>query len=287
MKLLIILVAILFASGCSEDATVFPAKPLEQSHILEESVKEKIERRHSQDVDSLRKTIIEGYDDVLPTMFGENIDGVKTMIDTDEKVVALTFDACVGTPDSFDEELINILIEEEVQATLFMGGQWIQEYEDEFLELADNPLFEIANHGYVHQPLSVTGEKAYNIQGTENVAEVFDEIYINQMLIEELTGQSPKYFRSGTAYYDDVSVDIIHELGLKAVNYNVLGDAGGTFNENQIIHTFETAKDGSIFLFHMNPPYSDIASGVEEGIKFLKENGFEFVQLSEYDELLK
>ena len=32
-----------------------------------------------------------------------------------------------------------------------------------FLELANNPLFEIENHGYLHRPLSVTENSIYNI----------------------------------------------------------------------------------------------------------------------------
>lgn len=107
------------------------------------------------------------------------------------------------------------------------------------------------------------------------------------MLIEELTEYSPNYFRSRTAHYNDVSVAIANDLGLEVVNYNVLGDAGGTFHSSQIASTFETAEEGSIFLFHMNQPDGDIASGVKEGVLDSKERGYGFVQLQEYYEYLK
>lgn len=234
-----------------------------------------------------KERIIEQYEGVTPTSWGENVKGVITEIDTDEKIIALTFDACDGTPNSFDEELINFLIEEDIPATLFIAGQWIEGYEEEFMELSDNSLFEIANHGYDHKPLSISGESAYGIQGTQNVREAFEEIFKNQVLIQEMTGETPKYFRSGTAFYDEISVEIASELGLETVNYNVLGDAGGTFNKSQIVESLEMAEPGSIYLFHMNQPQGEIARGVKEGVLELKDQGYEFVQLQEVDELLK
>lgn len=299
MKTILIAVLIMMLTGCTNEDVVLPVdnpqpSDKQNSRIIEDKkeknddpIEEKPAEPSVPDFDSLKEKTVKIFKDSSPLSWGENINGVIREIDTDEKIIALTFDACDGASDSFDEELINFLVEEEVPATLFIGGQWIKENQEEFIKLSKNPIFEIANHGYMHKPLSVTGERAYNIQGTGSVEEVFDEIYKNQILIKELTGQAPKYFRSGTAYYDDVAVEIIHKLGLKAVNYNALGDAGGTFNKNQIINALEIAEEGSIYLFHMNRPQSDIANGVKDGIKILKEKGFEFVQLQEYDDFLR
>lgn len=292
MKKILIVVVFLLIRACAGDQIVFPVESLgfreNQGNrmIDDEQINYVASKNTEQDYQSVKRKIVELFGNAEPTDWGENIGGVITEIDTDEKVVALTFDACDGSPDSFDQELIDFLIEAEVKATLFIGGGWIKENEAEFIKLANNPLFEIANHGYDHKPLSVTGESAYNIRGTANLEEAFDEVYRNQLLIKELTGVLPKYFRSGTAYYDDVAVEMTDELGLKAVNYNVLGDAGGTFNQQQIINSFEAARAGSIFLFHMNKPNSEIASGVKVGIEQLKEAGYQFVLLNEYDQFL-
>ncbi|GAA4062861.1 polysaccharide deacetylase family protein [Amphibacillus indicireducens] len=285
-----IIIILFFLTGCMNEATSYPASEQvskSDRHANRILISDLTRLDHEMDYDLLKEAIVSTYSDHTASVWGENIEGVITEIDTDDKVVALTFDACIGTPNSFDQELIDFLIEAEVPATLFIGGQWIKENEAEFMKLANNPLFEIANHGYHHKPLSVTGASAYNITGTESVEEAFNEVYQNQLLIKELTGEFPKYFRSGTAFYDDVAVEMIEELGLKAVNYNVLGDAGGTFNQTQIVNTFQTVNPGSIFLFHMNKPNSEIASGVIEGISQLKEAGYSFVQLQEYDEFLK
>lgn len=292
-NLIVAVIVIMFMTGCARNDMTYPSANLTVRHTQDNRIIDyeyeffAHSENELQDYESIKNEMIKLFAADSPSSWGENIDRVITEIDTDEKVIALTFDACDGSPDSFDQTLIQYLIAEEVPATLFIGGQWIEENEAEFMNLANNPLFEIANHGYKHKPLSVTGESAYNISGTASIVEAFDEVYQNQLLIKELTGEFPKYFRSGTAYYDDVAVEMVEKLGLKAVNYNVLGDAGGTFSQTQIINTFQTVNPGSIFLFHMNKPNSAIASGVKEGISHLKEAGYTFVQLQEYDDLLK
>lgn len=263
-------------------ATNKETRPAEKE--LEASEMKEAERL---DYETLKAATIEKYEGAVPETWGENVEGVITHINTDEKKIALTFDACIGTPDAYDADLMQFLIEEEIPATLFLGGHWIEAYEEEFLALVDTPLFEIANHGYDHKPLSVNGNSAYGIEGTQNVAEVFDEIYYNQQHIKDLTGEYPKYFRSGTAFYDEVAVKIANDLGLTVVNYNRLGDAGVTFNQTQIADMLKAAEPGSIYLFHMNHSESDVAEGVKEGILALKEQGYEFVQLQGVDELLQ
>jgi len=220
--------------------------------------------------------------------FGENIIGVHTSIDTKEKIIALTFDACGGINGcGYDEELIAYLIEMGIPATLFINGRWIEENKEVMSMLAQNDLFEIENHGYAHKPLSVDGRSAYGIKGTEGIRDVINEIMKNQEAIATFTGRSPIYFRSGTAYYDDIALDILNELDLKAVNFDVLGDAGATFNKDQMIQSARCAGNGSIILYHMNHPKREIAEGIKAVVPMLIDMGYDFVKLSDYDDYLK
>src|SRR5690625_310875 len=96
-----------------------------------------------------------------PKEWGEHVSGVKTRIKTDEKEIALTFDACGGDHgNGYDEELIEFLKKEQIPATLFVNERWIIANEEIFLELATHPLFRIENHGTSHSPLSVNGGEA-------------------------------------------------------------------------------------------------------------------------------
>ena len=202
---------------------------------------------------------------------------------TTDRVVALTLDACGGrTGSGYDAELIETLRRERVPATLFVNARWIEANPRKLQRLAADPLFEIANHGTKHRPLSVTGRSAYGIAGTRSVAQVVDEVTVNQRLITRLTGAVPAFFRSGTAHYDDVAVRAVNDLGLQVVNFDVLGDAGATYSAAQVADAMLSSKPGSIVLAHMNRPDSGTAEGINAALPKLSRRDFRFVRLSEY-----
>ncbi|CAN7738125.1 polysaccharide deacetylase family protein [Paenibacillus sp. LjRoot153] len=230
---------------------------------------------------SVEQSLIARYASVIPTKWGERVTGVKTRLQTKDKVIALTFDACGGKEGSgYDEKLIQYLIQEQIPATLFINARWIAANPSTFQLLAANPLFEIENHGTEHRPLSVTGKLAYGIAGTKNVKEVIHEMNDNADQIEQLTGRRPAFFRSGTAFYDEVAVSVAHELGFELAGYSVLGDAGATYNTEQVYNAISKAPSGSIVLAHMNHPEKDTAEGVIKAIPHLRQSGFRFVQLA-------
>jgi peptidoglycan/xylan/chitin deacetylase (PgdA/CDA1 family) len=230
-----------------------------------------------------RKTLIRRYSGKRPTAWGEDVPGVVARLPTSDRVIALTLDACGGRSGSgYDAELIQTLRREKVPATLFVNARWIEANPRKFRQLAADPLFEIANHGTEHRPLSVTGRSVYDIAGTSSVAQVIDEVAINQRLITELTGAAPAFFRSGTAHYDDVAVRVVNELGLQVVNFDVLGDAGATYSADRVADAVLRSKPGSIILAHMNRPDGGTAEGIDAALPKLSRRGFRFVRLSEY-----
>ncbi|UKS25302.1 polysaccharide deacetylase family protein [Paenibacillus sp. HWE-109] len=227
--------------------------------------------------------LVDRYSQIAPHKWGERVAGVRTHMVTKEQVIALTFDACGGKEGSgYDRKLIEYLIKEKIPATLFINARWIAANPEVFAELAANPLFEIENHGTEHRPLSVNGRLAYGIAGTKSVSEVIHEVTDNADQIEKLTGRRPLFFRSGTAYYDDVAASIVHDLGAQLAGYNLLGDAGATYNTEQVYRALLQAKSGSIVLAHMNHPEKDTAEGVIKAIPELQKAGFHFVQLATY-----
>lgn len=215
-----------------------------------------------------------------PLEWGENTTGVKTTFQTDNKELALTFDACGGEyGNGYDETLVAFLKAEKVPATLFINERWIHANEQLFLELAADPLFQIENHGTNHTPLSVNGGDAWGIDATESPQAAHDEIMTNHATVRSLTGKDMTLFRSGTAYYDEVAVEIAEALGYSIVNFDILGDAGATYSPAQVKQALLQAKPGSIALMHMNQPTSGTAEGVKQAIPLLREQGFEFVLL--------
>ncbi|OQY21111.1 MAG: polysaccharide deacetylase [Desulfobacteraceae bacterium 4572_35.2] len=230
----------------------------------------------------VKQRIITTYRNVVPHQWGETVTGVKTRIDTHDKIIALTFDAC-GSLHGMDNDsqITDFLIKEQIPATLFINARWIEPNMAAFKRLNTNPLFEIGNHGYQHKPASVNGRSVYGIAGTESVAALVDEIELNGQKIESLTGQRPLFYRSGTAYYDEVSVQIAQELGSQVAGFSILGDAGATYSRQQVKHALLSATAGDIVILHMNHPESGTAEGLIDAIPELKRRGFRFVQLSD------
>lgn len=230
-----------------------------------------------------RDDVVARYAGVAPVAFGLDVPGVVSRLPTQDRVIALTFDACGGARGSgYDAALIEVLRTTGTPATLFLNQRWVSAHPDLTAELAADPLLELANHGTAHQPLSVTGAAAYGIPGTAGPGEVFDEISGNRETLTAATGVAPRFFRSGTAHYDDVAVRIARDVGETVVNFDVNGDAGASFGPRQVAAALLSASAGSIVIGHMNQPGGGTADGVSAALPRLTAAGFRFVQLSEY-----
>lgn len=225
-----------------------------------------------------REQILESLQDLEPKQWGEFVPGVYRRINTDEPKIALTLDACGG---GYDEELVEFLRDERIGATIFVTGLWINAHREVLEQLAEDPLFEIANHGLEHLPCSVTGKEAAGIEGTASVEEAYDEIEENARRIEAVTGQRPRFYRSGTAHYDEVCTRIARKTGHRTAGFDVVGDMGAVYDSDEVYEAVTAAGSGSIILVHMNRPDGDTAAGLKRAIPELVDQGFEFVRLSD------
>lgn len=222
---------------------------------------------------------LESLADKAPEQWGEVVSGVYTRLDTDEPQVALTLDACGG---DYDRELIDLLERHQVPATLFVSGFWLSRHGGTLEELAAHPLFEIANHGLRHLPCSVSGKSALDIEGTRSVGEAHREIAENARRLEAVTGERPRFYRSGTAHYDEICTAIADQTDHQVVGFDIVGDYGAMYTADQVDQALREVSAGSIVVLHMNRPQSETAEGVARAIPDLLEEGFEFVHLSDH-----
>ncbi|MFF3904727.1 polysaccharide deacetylase family protein [Streptomyces sp. NPDC001848] len=229
-----------------------------------------------------RAEIVARYGHTVPHSWGFDGPGVVHALPKGRREIALTFDACGGRGGSgYDKALIDFLRRREVPATLFINSRWIDANPALFRRLAAEPLFEIANHGTRHRPLSVTGRSAYGIPGTRDAGEVYDEIAGNRARLTRLLGAPPRFFRSGTAYCDDVAARIVTDLGERFASFSVNGDGGATFTPEQVRTTVASAPGGSIVICHMNHPEGGTARGIAAAVPKLLASGHTFVRLSD------
>ena len=276
MKKIIFIILCIFigVTGCTKKSEI------NKNTAKDNNTKEEIIEVQKDKQEKLEDEIINTYEHVKPKQWGEALEGVVRYLDSDNKEIALTLDACGGKNGSkYDKELIDFLEKEKIPATLFINYRWIEANKDIFMELSKNNNFEIENHGYSHKPLSANKKSIYNIEGTSNVKEVIKEIKLNEDQIYKLTGKKTKYFRSGTAYYDEVAIKVANKLGYKIAGFSINGDGGATFSKEEIISEVSKAKSRDIIISHFNQPNGNTYEGLKEALIKLREEGYKFVKL--------
>ncbi len=237
----------------------------------------------AEDMEQLVTRISLEFKNRTPKEWGENVSGVRTRLATTEKVLALTLDAC-GSPkgSGLDQKLADYLAKEQIPTTLFVNARWIDANPELFKKISVNPWFDIANHGMLHKPASVNGRSVYGIGGTKDIRELVEEIELNARKIEKITGRRTRWYRSGTAYYDELAVKVSQMLGHEVIGFSVLGDAGATFSAAQVKTAMLSSRPGDIIIAHINHPESGTGAGIMAAIPELKKRGFRFVRLYDY-----
>ena len=227
-----------------------------------------------------RADIITTYGAHRARYWGLEAPGVLTRLPAGAPGIALTFDFCGGPGgNGYDQALIDTLRQRHVPATLFLNSRWISANPATARQLAADPLFELANHGTSHKPLSTTGNTAYGIAGTRNAGEVYDEVMPNDAGLASLAGARPRYFRPGTAYMDDVAADILTALGVKAAGFSINGDGGATFPAAVVAREVGRARTGDVVICHANHPGGGTAEGVRQALDKLLAAGNSFLRL--------
>jgi peptidoglycan/xylan/chitin deacetylase (PgdA/CDA1 family) len=209
-----------------------------------------------------------------PRSWGTSLPGIMTSFAPSGKQIALTFDACDG---KCDEKVVDTLQRNGIPAVLFFCAKWLDANPGRAVQLAADPLFEIGNHGTRHVPLSVSGRSADGIGGTRSAQQVVDEVWTNHDKLVALTGRAPTWFRPGTAYYDDVAVEIVRELGEQPLGFSVNGDRGATAPSAAVQSAYVGATPGSIVISHMNHPESGTGAGVAAAVPVMLAAGWQFV----------
>jgi peptidoglycan/xylan/chitin deacetylase (PgdA/CDA1 family) len=187
--------------------------------------------------------------------------------------VALTFDACpTGRPEEYDERVIEVLVQEQVPATLFLSGRWVERNEGTAKSLAARPQFEIANHAFWHPHMLEKDDER-----------ILRELKGTQAIIRKATGRRPTYFRPPFGEVDERLAKLAAQAGLVTVQYDIAsGDPDPGLSAKRIAReVVEEAKGGSIVVFHMNRNGIRTAEALPEVIKGLRDRGFELVTVGE------
>ncbi len=203
--------------------------------------------------------------------------------DKNQKVLALTFDACGGRHSGYNEKLIAYLRREQLPATLFVTGLWIEKNKETFAGLAKDPLFEIENHGLLHRLCSTEGKTKYGVHATRDLSDVIDEMELCARKIYGLTGRRPIFFRSATAYTDELSLKVAARLGMEVVSYDILsGDATRASAKTMSRNILKGARHGAVVIMHFNHPEWPEMEALQLAVPELRRRGYNFAKLEDF-----
>ncbi len=189
-------------------------------------------------------------------------------VDTEEKKVALSFDAAWGNEDTGN--ILKILKKHNVRVTFFMTGEWMGKYPDDVKAiLADG--HDLGNHSENHKQMSqLTAEQCRT------------EIQKAHTRIKELTGVEMTLFRPPYGDYNNTLIEVTNELGYHCVQWDIDSLDWKDYGTDAIVNKVLNHKhlgNGSIILMHNGAKYTPEA--LEAVILGLKEKGYELVPISE------
>lgn len=189
-------------------------------------------------------------------------------VNTTEKKIAISFDAAWGNEDTRD--ILDILKNNKVKATFFMTGEWIEKYPED-VKAIHNEGHELGNHSMNHKQMS-----------TLSYDECISEIKQPHDLVKELTGVDMVVFRPPYGDYNNTLIEATESIGYSCIQWDVDSLDWKDYGVESIIDTVcnhSHLGNGSIILMHNGATHT--AAALDSLIKNLKNQGYEFVKMSE------
>ena len=191
-------------------------------------------------------------------------------VENSNKQIAITFDAAWGSDKT--EDIINILKENDITATFFLVGMWVDKNEELTKKIFDSG-FEIGTHSNTHADFV----KLSN-------AQIRLELTRSKEKIEKITQKEVTLFRAPYGSYNNNVISICEEEHLQTIQWDVdsldwKGIDAATITNNIL----KKVDSGSIILCHNNA--DNIVEALKSVLPILKARGYTFVKVS--DLLLK
>lgn len=200
----------------------------------------------------------EHYEDSLPIY----------SVETEDKVVSITFDAAWGDEDL--DDILSILEAHNCSATFFVTGDWATRYPEAIQKIWKSG-HELGNHGANHKHMTQLSRD-----------EMIEEIEGCHTIIKTMTGVDMQLFR---APYGDYNASVI--LSAKACDYYTIQwdvdsldwkDYGSDSIIDKVCNN-KNLNNGSIILLHNGSAYTRDA--LDALLTELENQGYSFASVSE------
>jgi peptidoglycan/xylan/chitin deacetylase (PgdA/CDA1 family) len=196
-------------------------------------------------------------------------------IPTDQRIVALTFDA--GANADAIGPILATLADERITATFFLTGDFVRRFPAESRAVV-NAGHRLANHSATHPPFT-----------TLTSSQIRTEVRGAEEDIRSYAGGDPQpFFRFPYGDRDARTIEAVNDLGYVAVRWTVdtlgwQGTSGGRSAAEVTRRVLDTAQPGQIVLMHVGSHPTDRstldAEALPDVIHGLRDRGYSFVTL--------
>ena len=200
----------------------------------------------------------------------EEFDGMD-MGSNKNPYIYLTFD--VGYEGGFTEKILDTLKENHVPAAFFITGQFIKTSPNILQRMIDENHI-VGNHTINHISLPSSSEEKI----TSEMMGIHKEVY-------EKFNYEMKYMRPPSGEYSEKSLAVVQKLGYTTVMWSFAYDDWDNAKQGREEYAkkkiMENLHNGEIMLLHATS--KDNAEILDDIIKKIKENGYEFRSLDNFE----
>lgn len=187
-------------------------------------------------------------------------------VDTEEKQVAISFDAAWGGDKT--QGIIDILDEYDCTATFFLVGFWVDKY-PEMVRAIDEAGLEIGSHSNTHPDMAKLDKTT-----------IEQELSLSMKKITDITGKDVRVFRPPFGSYNNNLLNTCSSLGLKAIQWDVdTLDWKGLSAGEVTKRVMNRVKNGSIILMHNNA--DNVLDSLRLTLDYLTNAGYKVTSVGE------
>ncbi len=187
-------------------------------------------------------------------------------VDTQEKKIAITFDAAWTNQDT--DTLIEILKKHNATATFFIVGDWASKFPESVKAFYDAG-HTIANHSDTHKAFSKCSRK-----------EIKKEIFDCNEKLEGIIGEKITLVRAPSGDYTNQSIEVATDMDMLTIQWNCDSLDYTKLSVDEIVNrVVNGVSNGSIVLFHNG--VDNTAPALDIILTELTKQGYSFVSVND------
>lgn len=261
-KTMTTILSLAILSGCTGGASGSENASENESSITSEELENSSMSESSSQESESKEPVVYEYQ-INPDIFT-----VQPIEDANSKVALLTFDDSPQPPDSYTIDIAETVQSKNANAIFFVMGQFLEEENaKDIIRTVYDMGFEIGNHSYSHPSFH---DLSYEEQ--------LEEITSTNQLVEEITGEKPRFLRAPYGQYNEDTNNILDQEGMTMMNWTYGYDWVEEYMNapalaDVMVHS-EFLGDGANLLMHDRKWTSEAIGDIMDG---LREKGYEFV----------